>query len=122
VKADLRSLSWLMGGATRILPQIPGHCEVDDFSAADTMPRNMNENSFDPTTIVLVQLNQRLGRIPFKPFVIVMSNGDRHAVPTPDHLTITRLLRRIELETDEPKCVEINPLHVASIEDHQDAA
>lgn len=60
--------------------------------------------------------------IPFRPFDIVMSNGARHAVPTPDHITITRLLRRIQVETDALHIAEINPLHVASIEDHQDAA
>ncbi len=82
----------------------------------------MNGDPFDPNAIVLVQLKQRLAAVPFKPFDIVMSNGDRHQVPTPDHITITRLLRRIQVETDEPRIVEINPLHVASIEDHQNAA
>jgi hypothetical protein len=82
----------------------------------------MNEDQFNPLTLVIGQLNKRLAAIPFKPFDIVMSNGARHVVPTPDHITITRLLRRIEIETDALNMAEINPLHVASIEDHQDAA
>jgi hypothetical protein len=82
----------------------------------------MNGDAFDPNTLVVAQLNERLAAMPFRPFDIVMSNGVRHHVPTPDHLTVTRLLRRIHLETDEPRMIEVNPLHVASIEDHQDAA
>jgi len=82
----------------------------------------MNGDQFNPITLVVSQLNRRLAEIPFRPFDIVMSNGARHAVPTPDHITITRLLRRIQVETDALHIAEINPLHVASIEDHQDAA
>lgn len=82
----------------------------------------MNGDQFNPLALVIGQLNKRLAAIPFKPFDIVMSNGARHVVPTPDHITITRLLRRIEIETDALNMAEINPLHVASIEDHQDAA
>ena len=82
----------------------------------------MNGDRFDPSTFVVARLNERLAAVPFKPFDIVMSNGVRHHVPTPDHITITRLLRRIHLENDALRLVEINPLHVASIEDHQHAA
>ena len=70
----------------------------------------------NPTSVVLAELMRRLATIPFVPFTIVMSNGDRHEVPTADHLYITRLLRQVVLETDEPRIVDINPLHVASIE------
>jgi hypothetical protein len=82
----------------------------------------MNGEQFDPTTRIVAQLTKRLAEVPFKPFDIVMSNGVRHTVPTADHLTITRLLRRIELETDDWHLVTINPLHVATIEHHKDAA
>ena len=70
----------------------------------------------NPTTIVVAELRRRLAETPFVPFTIVMSNGDRHDVPTANHLTITRLLRQVVLETDEPRIVDINPLHVAGIE------
>ena len=76
----------------------------------------MAERNPDPTTVILAELMQRLADTPFVPFTIVMSNGDRHEVPTADHITITRLLRRVELETDEPRIIDINPLHVATIE------
>ncbi|MBI4623534.1 MAG: hypothetical protein HY736_10000 [Verrucomicrobia bacterium] len=76
----------------------------------------MPERNPDPTTVILAELMQRLADTPYIPFTIVMSNGDRHEVPTADHLTITRLLRRVELETDEPRIIGINPLHVATIE------
>ena len=70
----------------------------------------------NPSTVVIAELMRRLAHVPFVPFMIVMSSGDRHVVPTADHLTITRLLRQIVLETDEPRIVDINPLHVVSIE------
>ena len=76
----------------------------------------------NPTTLVVAELMRRLAATPFIPFTIVMSNGDRHFVPTADHLSITRLLRQVMLETDEPRIIDINPLHVASIENHKPAA
>ena len=76
----------------------------------------MAETKPDPTAVILAELAQRLADNPFVPFTIVMSNGNRHEVPTADHITITRLLRRVELETDEPGIIGINPLHIATIE------
>jgi len=82
----------------------------------------MNGEHSNPITLVLAQLNGRLAAVPFQPFDIVMSNGTRYVVPTPDHLTITRLLRRIHFEDDALHLAEINPLHVATIEDHRKSA
>lgn len=76
----------------------------------------MDEPLPNPTTTIIAELNRRQAAVPFVPFTIVMSNGTRHEVPTADHLTITRLLRQVVLETDEPRIVDINPLHVATIE------
>ena len=70
----------------------------------------------DPSTLMVAELMQRLAASPFVPFAIVMSNGDRHVVPTADHLTITGLLRKIVFETDEPRIVDINPLHIVALE------
>ena len=97
---------------------------MDEPPMTPTIPGGniMNGDQFDPNTVVVGQLNQRLAAAPFKPFDIVMSNSDRHHVPTPDHITITRRLRRIQVETDDWRIVEINALHVARIEDHQNAA
>ncbi len=76
----------------------------------------------NPVTLILAELMRRLAAVPFVPFSIVMSNGDRHEVPTADHLTITRLLRQVVLETDEPRIVDINPLHIVALEQPRPAA
>jgi hypothetical protein len=76
----------------------------------------------NPVTIMVAELMRRLASVPFEPFTIVMSNGDRHVVPTADHLTITRLLRQIVLETAEPRIVDINPLHIVALERFRPAA
>lgn len=76
----------------------------------------------NPVTLILAELVRRLAAVPFVPFSIVMSNGDRHEVPTADHLTITRLLRQVVLETDEPRIVDINPLHIVALEQLRPAA
>ena len=69
-----------------------------------------------PTTVVLAELIQRLGEKPFAPFVIVLSNGSRHPVPTPDHCTVQRFSRRVNVDHDDGTFVTINPLHIAQIE------
>ena len=69
----------------------------------------------DPISGVVAELLDRLGATPFSPFEIVLSNGERYPIPTPDHLTITRLLRRIEVEADNGRVTTINPLHIANI-------
>ena len=76
----------------------------------------------NPSTLIVAELMQKLAASPFQPFTIVLSSGDRHDVPSADHLTITRLLRRIELETDEPRIIDINPLHVVALETVKPAA
>lgn len=53
---------------------------------------------------------------PFEPFVIVLSNGSRHEVPSPDHCTVTRISRRVTVDHDDGSFVLINPLHIAQIE------
>jgi DUF917 family protein len=70
----------------------------------------------NPITVVIAELLQRLGERPFEPFVIVLSNGSRHVVPTPDHCTITRFSRRVTVDHDDGSFVTINPLHIAQIE------
>jgi hypothetical protein len=47
---------------------------------------------------------------------MVTSSGNALEVPTPDNLTITRILRRIEIEYTDGSWVEINPLHVTAVE------
>lgn len=75
------------------------------------MPPEFNQN-----TVMLAELNQRLNAARFVPFAIVTSSGKSYEVPTPDHLTITRLLREIFVEKDDGTAVAINLLHIVAIE------
>ena len=78
--------------------------------------RNRMPQEFNQNTVMLAELNKRLGAVPFQPFLIVTSSGKSYEVPTPDHLTITRLLREVFVEKDDGTAVAINLLHVAAIE------
>lgn len=69
-----------------------------------------------PATVIVAQVLQRLAERPFEPFVLVLSNGYRHEVPTPDHCTVQRFSRRINVDHDDGSFVTINALHVAQIE------
>jgi hypothetical protein len=76
---------------------------------------------FDPATVTLGELQARLNAAPFVPFQIVLSSGKSYAVPTPDHLNITRLLRRVSVEYDDGTVAYINLLHVTAIEPFEPA-
>jgi hypothetical protein len=77
----------------------------------------------DPTTTFVAEIMMRLAEREFRPFSILLSDGSRHHVPTPEHCTVTRLLRRIELEYDGLTMVHINPLHITRLETaHKPAA
>jgi hypothetical protein len=75
----------------------------------------------DPTTVVAEIIN-RLGERDFRPFTIVLSDGSREEVPSPDHCFVTRVLRRIEVEHDDGRVAFINPLHITKLEQHQKPA
>jgi hypothetical protein len=77
---------------------------------------------FDPSTTMLAKLNQWHNAVPFVPFVVVTSSGRAYEVPTPEHLTITRLLREVHVERDDGTGVMISPFHVAAIERLEPAA
>lgn len=70
----------------------------------------------NPATVIVAELLQQLAERPFVPFVLVLSNGSRHEVPSPDHCTVTRFSRRITVDHDDGSFVTINPLHIAQIE------
>lgn len=76
----------------------------------------------DPSTIITAQLLRRLNAPNFKPFIIVTSDGSHHTVPSRDHLIITRVLRRVELEHDNGDVEEINPLHITKIKVNRQTA
>lgn len=70
----------------------------------------------DPTTVVVAEIISRLEDQDFKAFTIVLSDGSRHDIPTADHCTVTRLLRRIEIENDDGRVAFINPLRITRLE------
>lgn len=70
----------------------------------------------DPTTAIVAEIITRLGVRDFLPFAIVLSDGSRKEVPSADHCTVTRLLRRIEVEHDDGRITLINPLHITRLE------
>ena len=70
----------------------------------------------DPSTVVIAELLQRLAAHPFEPFVIILSNGTRHQVPSREHCTVARISRRVTVDHDDGSFVMINPLHIAHIE------
>ncbi len=77
----------------------------------------------NPATVIVAELIQRLAAHPFEPFVIVLSKGSRHEVPTPDHCTVSRLSRRVTVDHDDGSFVAINAPHIAQIEQlHKPAA
>lgn len=77
---------------------------------------------FNPTSLTIAELKRRLEPAPFVPFVVRMTNGIAYTVPTRDHLTITKILHQVILETDDGQAIDINPLHVATIEAAKNAA
>jgi hypothetical protein len=70
----------------------------------------------NPGTVNVAELQIRLNSVPFVPFRIVVSSGMSYDVPTPDHLTITRLSRKVVVEYDDYTGAYINPLHITAIE------
>lgn len=69
-----------------------------------------------PATVIIAELIQRLAGRPFERFVVVLSNESRLAVPTPDHCTVQRFSRRVNVDHDDGSFVTIKPLHIAQIE------
>lgn len=76
----------------------------------------------DPVSMVVADIIRRLDAPDFRPFTLFLSDGSRHEIPSRDHCTVTRLLRRIELEYDDLTMVRVNPLHITRIEERKPAA
>jgi hypothetical protein len=78
----------------------------------------------DPThaAVMVAQILKLQSQVPFEPFVVLTSDGRAFEVPTPDHVTVTRLLRRVEIEGDVGYGATINPLHIASVQRRTDTA
>ena len=71
---------------------------------------------------MLARIRTLQGAVPFIPFIITVSDGKTSEVPTPDHVTVTRLLHEIVLEFDDCSIVNLNPLHVTGVERQPPAA
>ena len=76
----------------------------------------MTPSENNPVTVMLAEIIRLQEAAPFQPFVIVTSSGKTYEIPTPDHLTITRRLRRISIEYDDYSGVDLSPLHVTAVE------
>lgn len=72
--------------------------------------------------MMLAEINKRLSAAPYVPFTIVTSSGKEYVVPTPDHCTVTRLLREVIVERDDGSASVVNLLHVTAIEKSRRAA
>lgn len=71
---------------------------------------------FNPNTLMLAKLIEWHNAVPFIPFLVVASSGKAYEVPTPEHLTITRLLREVHIEKDDGTAAMISPFHITAIE------
>ena len=76
----------------------------------------------DPTTNIVAEIMARLAAREFRPFVMTLSDGARYEIPSRDHCTVTRLLRRVELEHDDGSITHVNPLHITKLELQRPAA
>lgn len=70
----------------------------------------------DPIATIVADIMARLEQRAFQPFVIALSDGAHYEIATRDHCTVTRLLRRIEIEHDNGSITHINPLHITKLE------
>lgn len=71
---------------------------------------------------MLARIRTLQAATPFVPFVITMSDGRAYEIPTPDHVTVTRLLHEIVLEFDDCSILHLNALHVTGVERKPPAA
>jgi hypothetical protein len=65
---------------------------------------------------MIADIRQRLEARPFKPFLIVMSSGQRHRVASAEHAAISPNRSRVVIWFDDGSGVEISGLHITAIE------
>ena len=76
----------------------------------------------NPATLVVAEMMARLRESGFEPFTIVLTDGSRLDIPSADHFTVSRLLRRVTVEHDDGSVIFVNPLHVIKLERLKPAA
>ena len=72
--------------------------------------------NLDRSALMLARIRALQCARPFVPFVITATDGCSYEIPTPDHVTVTRLLQEIVLESDDCWIRNLSPLHVAEVE------
>ena len=66
---------------------------------------------------MIVDVRERLDRVPFVPFLIRTSDGHEYSVPTVDHAFITPRGNRVIVVADNGATAVLGPIHVNSIID-----
>jgi hypothetical protein len=66
---------------------------------------------------MIVDVRERLDRVPFVPFLIRTSDGHEYSVPTVDHAFITPRGNRVIVVADNGATVVLGPLHINSVID-----
>jgi hypothetical protein len=115
----LRGLFVFRNRQTRAIARREADCDLENRPATGSLFFMADAN---PVTVVIAELLARLDHAGFEPFTIVMTDGSRHDVPSADHCSVSRLLRRITVEHDDGSIVFVNPLHIIKLESHRPAA
>lgn len=76
----------------------------------------------NPGTLVVAEIIARLSESGFEPFALVLTDGSRLDIPSADHCTVSRLLRRVTVEHDDGSVIFVNPLDVIKLERLKPAA
>jgi len=66
---------------------------------------------------MIVDVRERLDRVPFVPFLIRTSDGHKYSVPTVDHVFITPRGNRVIVVADNGATAVLGPLHINSVID-----
>jgi hypothetical protein len=66
---------------------------------------------------MIVDVRERLDRVPFVPFLIRTSDGHEYSVPTVDHAFITPRGNRVIVVADNGATAVLGPIHINSVID-----
>ena len=66
---------------------------------------------------MIVDVRERLDRVPFVPFLIRTSDGHEYSVPTVDHAFITPRGNRVIVVANNGATAVLGPLHINSVID-----
>jgi hypothetical protein len=66
---------------------------------------------------MIVDVRERLDRVPFIPFLIRTSDGHEYSVPTVDHVFITPRGIRVIVVADNGATAVLSPLHINRVID-----